>query len=104
MENRKIDGNYVAKVDERFMGMITGNVTVKSGVKFINHGMICENVIVEENGFFYNHGMVNGNIMGEGYAEVWGVVKGYLSSMLNTYVHQEAVVNGEKYEFDEKSI
>ena len=75
MENRKIEGNYVVTEDERFSGMITGIVTVKRGVKFINHGMLCKDVIIEEGGFFYNHGMVNGNVIGEGYTEIWGMVK-----------------------------
>ena len=103
MEIRKIEGNYLVNEDERFNGMITGTVTVKSGVKFINHGMLCDDVIVEENAFFYNHGMVNGNVMGEGYTEVWGTVKGYLSSMLKSNIHENAIVNGKRYDFDEKS-
>ena len=103
MENRKIVGNYVVSEDERFNGMVTGTVTIKSGVKFINHGMLCDDVVVEENGFFFNHGMVNGNVMGEGYAEVWGMVKGYVSSMLKTYIHKDAIVNGKRYDFDEKN-
>lgn len=102
MESRKIDGNYVVSEDERFRGMVTGIVTVKSGVKFINHGMLCDDVIVEENAFFYNHGMVNGNVIGEGYAEVWGTVKGYVSSMLKGCIHEDAIVNGKRYDFDEK--
>ncbi len=103
MESRKIVGNYVVNEDERFSGMITGVVTVKSGIKFINHGMLCDDVVVEENAFFYNHGMVNGNVMGDGYAEVWGTVKGYVSSMLKTYIHEDAIVNGKRYVFDERS-
>lgn len=103
MENRKIDGNYVVREDDRFRGMVTGIVTIKSGVKFINHGMLCDDVIIEENAFFYNHGMVNGNVIGEGYAEVWGEIKGYLSSMLNTYVHKDSVINRKIYDCDEKS-
>ena len=103
MENRKTVGNYVVSEDERFNGMVTGTVTIKSGVKFINHGMLCDDVVVEENGFFFNHGMVNGNVIGEGYVEVWGTVKGYVSSMLNTYIHEGAIVNGKRYDFDEKT-
>ena len=75
MESRKIDSNYVVSEDERFSGMVTGIVTVKNGVKFINHGMLCNDIIVEENAFFYNYGMVNGNVIGEGYVEVWGTVE-----------------------------
>ena len=101
MDNRKIIGNYAVNKNERFNGMITGNVTVKSGARFINHGMLCDDVIVEENAFFYNHGMVNGNVMGEGYTEVWGIVKGYVSSMLKSYIHEDAIVNGKRYDFDE---
>ena len=104
MENRKIESNYIAKEDARFRGMITGIVTIKSGVSFINHGMLCKDVIVENNAFFYNYGMVNGNIIGEGYAEVWGTVQGYVSSMLNSYIHENAIVNGKRYEFDEKTV
>ena len=103
MESRKIDSNYVVSEDERFRGMITGIVTVKNGVKFINHGMLCNDVIVEENAFFYNYGMVNGNVIGEGYVEVWGMVKGYVSSMLKTYIHKDAIVNGKRYDFDDKT-
>lgn len=102
MESRKIVGNYVVNEDERFNGMITRVVTVKSGIKFINHGMLCDDVVVEENAFFYNHGMVNGNVMGDGYAEVWGTVKGYVSSMLKTYIHEDSIVNGKRYVFDER--
>lgn len=104
MESRKIDGNYVVSEDERFRGMVTGIVTVKSGVKFINHGMLCDDVIVEENSFFYNHGIVNGDVIGEGYAEVWGTVNGYVSSMLDVYIHENAVVNKKRYDCDEKQI
>ena len=103
MESKKIDSNYVVSEDERFRGMVTGIVTVKNGVKFINHGMLCNDVIVEENAFFYNYGMVNGNVIGEGYVEVWGTVKGYVSSMLKTYIHENAIVNVKRYEFDEKN-
>lgn len=104
MENRKVEGNYIVNEDERFSGMVTGTVTIKSGVKFINHGMICEDVVIEENASLYNHGMVSGNVIGEGFAEVWGMINGYLSSMLEVYIHKDAVVNGKKYEFDEKTI
>ncbi len=104
MENKKIEGNYVVVEDENFRGMVTGSVTVKGGVKFINHGMICNDVIIEENGFFYNHGMVNGNVIGEGYAEIWGMVNGNVSSMLSSYIHEDAVINGKRFEFDEKSV
>lgn len=104
MESRKIEGNYIATTDEQFSGMVTGTVTIKSGVKFINRGMICKDVVIEEDASLYNHGMVNGNVIGEGFAEVWGMVNGYLSSMLDVYVHKDAVVNGKKYEFDEKTI
>ena len=103
MDSRKIVGNYAVKEDERFNGMVTGNVTVKSGTKFINYGMLCKDVIVEENAFFYNHGMVNGNVMGEGYTEIWGTVNGYVASLLKTYIHEEAIVNGKRYEFEEKT-
>ncbi len=102
MENRKIQAHYVVEKDESFSGMITGIVTVKSGIKFINRGILCSDVIVEEGGFFYNHGMINGNIEGEGYAEVWGVVKGYVSSMLNYYIHEGAIIKGKKYDQDER--
>lgn len=102
MESRKIDGNYVVSEDERFRGMVKGIVTVKSGVKFINHGMLCDDVIAEENAFFYNYGMVNGNVIGEGYTEVWGTVKGYVSSMLKGCIHEDAIVDGKKYDIDEK--
>lgn len=103
MENRKIEGNYIANEDEQFRGMITENLTIKSGVKFVNRGIICKDVIIEENAFFYNRGTVNGNVIGEGYAEVWGTVKGYVSSMLKSYIHEDAIVNGKKYDFDEKT-
>ena len=82
--------------------MITGVVTVKSGTKFVNYGLLCDDVIVEENAYFYNHGMVNGSVVGEGYVEVWGTVKGYISSMLKIYIHEDAIVNGKKYDCDEK--
>ena len=104
MKNTKIDSNYIANEDEQFRGMITGNLTIKSGVKFVNRGMICKDVIIEENAFFYNRGTVNGNVIGEGYAEVWGIVNGYLSSMLNSYIHQDAIINKKRYDTDEKSI
>lgn len=104
MENRKIEGNYIMTTDEHFHGMVTGTVTIKSGVKFINHGMICKDVIIESGASLHNHGMVNGNVIGEGFAEVWGMVKGYLSSMLTYYVHQDAVVNGKRYEYDENNL
>lgn len=103
MDNR-IEKNYVVSKNEESRGMITGTVIVKSGVRFINHGMICDDVVVEENGVFQNHGMVTGNVMGEGYAEVWGMVGGYVSSMLSTYVHRNAVINGKRYEEDEKHM
>ena len=41
--------------------------------------------------------------LGEGYAEVWGTVKGYVSSILKSYIHEDAIVNGKKYDFDEKT-
>ena len=104
MENRKIEGNYIVAEDERFRGMVTGSVAVKGGVKFTNHGMICKDVIIEEGGFFYNHGMVNGDLIGEGYAEIWGMVKGNVSSMLSSYIHEDAIINGKRFEFDEKSV
>lgn len=104
MENRKIEGNYIANEDGQFSGMITGNLTVKSGVKFVNHGMVCRDVMVEENASFYNYGMVSGNVIGEGYAEIRGTIQGYLSSMLNTYVHKGAIIKGRKYEGDEKTF
>lgn len=102
MNNRKIEGNYVVSADEKFHGMVTGVVTIKSGVKYINCGMLCNDVIVEEGASFYNHGMVTGNVMGEGYAEIWGMVKGHLSSMINAYVHKDSVINGKRYLDDEK--
>ena len=104
MNNGKIEGNYVVGNDERFHGMVTGDVTVKAGVTYINHGMLCNDVIVEAGGIFHNHGMVAGNVMGEGYVEIWGMVKGYVSSVLSTYVHKDAVINGKRYEEDEKQV
>ena len=104
MENRKIEGNYIVVENETFRGMIAGSVTVKCGAKFVNHGMICKDVIIEEDGFLDNYGMVNGDVIGEGYAEIWGMVKGRVSSMLNAYIHKDAVINGKRFEVDEKSI
>ena len=104
MNNRNIEGNYVVNSDERFHGMVTGDVTVKTGVTFVNHGMLCNDVIVEKGGIFHNRGMVTGNVMGEGYAEIWCVVNGYVSTMLSSYIHRDAVVNGKRYEEDEKQM
>lgn len=104
MNNGKIEGNYVVSTDERFHGIITGNVTVKAGVTYINHGMLCRDVTVEEGGTFYNYGMVTGNVMGEGYTEIWGMVKGYVSTMLSVYIHKDAIINGKRYEEDEKPV
>lgn len=104
MENRKIEGNYVVAEDERFNGMITGTVTVKCGIRFVNCGMLCKDVIVEEGGSFYNRGMVDGDVIGEGYVEIWGMIKGKVSSMLSSYIHEDAVINGKRFEHDEKSV
>ena len=104
MNNRKIEGNYVVNSDESFHGMVTGDVTVKTGVTFINHGMLCNDVIVEKGGIFHNRGMVTGNVMGEGYAEIWGMVNGYVSTMLSSYIHRDAVINGKRYKEDEKQM
>ena len=104
MDNRKIEGNYVVDCTEQFHGMITGAVTIKAGATYSNHGMLCDDVIVEKDGVFHNYGMVAGNVMGEGYAEIWGVVKGYVSSMLSTYIHKDAIINGKRYEEDEKRM
>lgn len=104
MNETKIEGNYDVTGNETFNGMITGTITVKSGAEFINCGMLCNDVIVEENAFFMNRGMVIGNIIGEGSAEIWGIVNGRVSSMLNIFIHKDAVINGRRYEVDETTV
>ena len=101
MRNGMLEGDCIVIHDEHFNGMITGTVTINSGVKFVNRGMINKNVIVEKNGVFHNYGIVNGDVIGEGHAEIWGMVNGSVSSV-SSYIHKEAVVNGKQYKQDVK--
>lgn len=100
MNNSKIVGTYKCIRNESFSGMITGTVTIVSGIEFINNGMLCKNVIVEEEGKFINHGMVSGNIMGNGYFEIWGIVNGDISSNMKGIIYKNSIVNGIKYTED----
>ena len=65
---------------------------------------ICKDVIVENGARFLNRNTVLGNVLGDGHAEIWGEVRGCVSSMLSSYIHEGAVINGKRYEWNEKNL
>lgn len=98
MNNNKIDSNYTVTENFDFSGIITGTVTVKSGVRFINHGMLCEDVIVEQDAYFGNYGTVIGSIKGNGHFELWGKIDGTVSPTLDAQIHKGSYINGKRIE------
>lgn len=98
MNNNKIDSNYTVTKNFDFSGMITGIVTVKSGVGFINRGMLCEDVIIEQDAYFGNYGTVIGSIKGDGHFELWGKINGDVSPTLDAQIHMGSYINGKRIE------
>lgn len=104
MNESNNNGNYVVTTDTVLRGVVTDIVTVKRGAVLTNRGMICKDVIVENGARFLNRSTVLGDVSGDGYAEIWGEVRGYVSSMLSSYIHEGAVINCKRYEWDEKNL
>lgn len=104
MNESNNNGNYGVATDTILKGVVNDMVTVKKGAILTNRGTICKDVIVENGARFLNRNTVLGNVLGDGHAEIWGEVRGFVSSMLSSYIHEGAVVNGKCYEWNEKNL
>ncbi len=100
MNNKMIEGNYVAEHDEIFCGVIKGNLTVKSGVTFNNLGTVCGVIIVEQDAVLEHRGMAKDSVIGPGCIKVWGVVNGAIMTA-KYHIYKNAVVNGVHCEQDD---
>ena len=95
-EHGKIDNDLLLSEELIFHGMVTGNVTIDNGGKFILDGMCCKDLIIKEGGECYIHGTVVGNVDNiGGYLEVFGTISGHLRTSNNaeTIIGKLAVIN-----------
>ena len=75
--NGKINGDLCLNDNAEIHGMVTGTITVLSGVTLFLYGLCGKNLIVEKNAKTIVHGMVSGNIENRGgNLEVYGLVVG----------------------------
>ncbi|NLU17938.1 MAG: hypothetical protein GXW94_19625 [Serratia liquefaciens] len=91
----KQEGDVTANSDLTINGMITGSLTIPSGVKVLLSGMVCENVYLKAGGRLTVRGTVCKNLVNEGgHAEIYGVISG--SSIISsgtTIEHRGCIVN-----------
>ncbi|WP_155798746.1 hypothetical protein [Sorangium cellulosum] len=92
----KIEGDKVFLESTQLHGMVTGSVTVASGVELELHGTICRDLHVLHNATVYLHGTVGGNVVNDGGTiDVFGVVrKQLLDNSGTTTIHTDAIISG----------
>ena len=95
----RIEGDYTVTEDQDSYGTITGNVTVKSGARFISYGLVNGNVTVESGADFLLCGLVGGDIVGQGHTEVAGLVKGAVTTP-QALIRKNAIVGRTRYTED----
>jgi cytoskeletal protein CcmA (bactofilin family) len=91
----KIEGDVRIEENTTLSGMVTGNVSVGSGVSLLLSGMVVGRLTLEPSSSVELRGMVNGEVENRGgHLEVWGMVNGeILRQGGTTIVHPKAVVN-----------
>ncbi len=61
-----IQGDYDVTTDFELTGMVSGSVTVRSGVKFVLSGMVAESLVIEDGAKVEVFGMIGGDVINHG--------------------------------------
>jgi len=76
-----IEGDYEISVDTIFRGIVQGNVTVKTNVRFVLDGIIVGSLTIEQGAFITINGIVGQDVINQGGSieePIEGIVKGVL--------------------------
>lgn len=95
--NDVVPGDYTAQENTVMSGIVSGDVTVKSGVTFVCNGIVSGNVTVEKDGRFECRGTVSGAVMNEGTAVIFGIVSGGVAGSGETEIMRGAIIAGVEY-------
>lgn len=90
--NDKIEGDVNLLEDLQLNGLITGSVTVTSGVNFHLNGMVSKNVRLEPGSNAVINGTVSGELRNEGGTVTIGGVVGILVKIAGTTTVRDGAV------------
>ena len=91
IETGKIEGDFTVESNFQLDGIITGSVTVKSGLHFQLNGVVNKDIFIENGASAQINGVVSGSITNAGGTLIInGIVNGAVSGQAE--IHPNAIV------------